>query len=58
VVLDRLAPPLWLHGHTSRAAAPSLAVDHGPTRAINVTGSVLVELLPPPEASLLPSTDG
>jgi hypothetical protein len=46
-VLDRLAPPLWLHGHTSTAAAPTLKVVHGPTTVINVTGSVLVELRPP-----------
>lgn len=49
-VLDRLAPPLWLHGHTSTAAAPTLAIDHGPTRLVNVTGSVLIEVLPPAPA--------
>ena len=47
-VLDRLAPPLWLHGHTSRASAPAWQVVHGPTTLLNVTGSVLVDLLPPP----------
>ena len=47
-VLDRLAPPLWLHGHTSTAAAPTLEIEYGATRLVNVTGSVLVELLPPP----------
>jgi uncharacterized protein len=46
-VLDRVAPPLWLHGHTSTAVAPTLEIEHGPTRLVNVTGSVLVELLPP-----------
>lgn len=50
-VLDRYAPPLWLHGHTSTAAAPTLEIEHGPTRLVNVTGSVLVELLPPPQAA-------
>ena len=46
-VLDRLRPRLWLHGHTTRAAAPTWRVEHGPTTLLNVTGSVLVELLPP-----------
>ena len=46
-VLDRLAPPLWLHGHTSTAIAPTLEIEHGSTKLVNVTGSVLVELLPP-----------
>lgn len=50
VVLDRLAPPLWLHGHTSTATAPTLEIEHGSTRLVNVTGSVLVELLPPAPA--------
>ena len=49
-VLDRLRPPLWLHGHTSRAASPVWQVERGPTTAVNVTGSVLIELLPPAEA--------
>jgi len=48
-VLDRLRPRLWLHGHTTRAAAPTWRVEHGPTTLLNVTGSVLVELLPPSE---------
>jgi hypothetical protein len=46
-VLDRLAPPLWLHGHTSRAANPVWQVEHGPSTVVNVTGSVLVELHDP-----------
>ena len=46
-VLDRLRPRLWLHGHTTRAAAPTWRVEHGPTTLLNVTGSVLVELLAP-----------
>ena len=47
-VLDRLRPALWLHGHTSRAANPVWQAVHGPTTLLNVTGSVLVELVPPP----------
>jgi hypothetical protein len=46
-VLERLRPPLWLHGHTTRASAMAWRVQHGPTELLNVTGSVLVELLPP-----------
>ena len=46
LVLERLRPRLWLHGHTTRASAPNPLVDHGPTTLVNVTGSVLVELRP------------
>lgn len=46
-LLDRLRPPLWLHGHVTTASVPNLEVVVGPTTLINVTGSVLVELLPP-----------
>jgi uncharacterized protein len=49
-VLDRLRPRLWLHGHTALAAVRDPIVEHGPTTVVNVTGSVLVELLPPEEA--------
>ena len=56
-VIDRLQPPLWLHGHTSRAASPVWQVEHGPTTAVNVTGSVLVDLLPPAEALRRPSVE-
>jgi Icc-related predicted phosphoesterase len=45
-VLDRIRPPLWLHGHTTRASAPNPIVQRGPTTLVNVTGSVLVELRP------------
>jgi hypothetical protein len=44
VVLDRLAPRLWLHGHTTRASQRTPIVEHGPTTVVNATGSVLVEL--------------
>ena len=46
-LLDRLRPPLWLHGHVTTASVPALRVDVGRTTLVNVTGSVLVELLPP-----------
>jgi hypothetical protein len=46
-LLDRLRPPLWLHGHTTIAAVADWRDEHGPTTVANVTGSVIVELLPP-----------
>ncbi len=46
-LLDRIRPPLWLHGHTALAAQRERVVRYGPTRLVNVTGSVLVELCPP-----------
>jgi uncharacterized protein len=47
-VLEHLRPRLWLHGHTTRASQRTPIVEHGPTTLINVTGSFLVELVPPP----------
>lgn len=46
LVLQRLRPRLWLHGHTTRASSPTPVVDRGGTTLINVTGSALVELRP------------
>jgi hypothetical protein len=46
-LLDRLRPPLWLHGHTTTALVQELKVMAGPTTVVNVTGAVVVELLPP-----------
>ena len=43
---ERLKPVLWVHGHTSPAAAPHWWVRHGPTTFVNVTGAVLLELTP------------
>lgn len=45
-LLDRLTPPLWLHGHTPLAGR-DWHCRHGPTTLVNVTGTVLVELDPP-----------
>ena len=45
-LLDRLRPPLWLHGHTPLAAAAGWHTPHGPTTLVNVSGSVLIELRP------------
>jgi Calcineurin-like phosphoesterase len=46
-LLDRLHPPLWLHGHTTIATVKDWRDTHGPTTVANVTGSVVVELVPP-----------
>jgi Icc-related predicted phosphoesterase len=46
-ILDRLRPPVWLHGHTTTASVPTLLVRQGPTTLVNVTGAVLLELVPP-----------
>ncbi len=46
-ILDRLAPPLWLHGHTALAACTDWRARLGPSTVVNVTGAVLVELMPP-----------
>lgn len=47
LLLERLAPPLWLHGHTNCSDRPDRTVAAGRTTVVNVTGSVLVELQPP-----------
>ncbi len=46
-LLDRVRPPLWLHGHTTAASVPEMRVRSGETTVVNVTGAVLVELRPP-----------
>jgi hypothetical protein len=46
-LLDRLRPPLWLHGHTTLATVADWRETYGPTTLVNVTGSVLVEVAPP-----------
>ena len=47
-LLDRLRPPVWLHGHTTTALVHRLSIHAGPTTVVNVTGAVLLELQPPP----------
>jgi uncharacterized protein len=46
-LLDRVHPPVWLHGHTTTASVPALLVHEGATTLVNVTGAVLLELVPP-----------
>ena len=44
-LLDRVRPPLWLHGHTTTASVPELQVRAGVTTVLNVTGAVVIELV-------------
>jgi Icc-related predicted phosphoesterase len=46
-LLERLRPPLWLHGHTTMASVPELVTRSDQTCVVNVTGAVLLELVPP-----------
>ena len=46
-LLDRLAPPVWLHGHTTTASVSRLVERSGPTVVANATGAILLELTPP-----------
>ena len=46
-LLERLRPPLWLHGHTTLASVADWRASLGPSTVANVTGSILVELVPP-----------
>jgi Icc-related predicted phosphoesterase len=46
-LLDRLAPPIWLHGHTTTASVPRLIEESGRTTVVNATGAVLVEITAP-----------
>ena len=56
LLLDRLAPPLWLHGHTTMAARSTWQERHGRTLLANATGSILVELSPPVSPATAPSS--
>ncbi|MDQ3128239.1 MAG: metallophosphoesterase [Chloroflexota bacterium] len=47
-LLDRLGPPIWLHGHTTTASVTRLVERSGPTVVANATGALLVELTAPP----------
>ncbi len=46
---DRLAPPLWLHGHTAlvRRGIDDRTTLHNGTLFYNCTGATLIELVPP-----------
>lgn len=46
-LLERIRPPLWLHGHTDPASIDDWRTSLGTSVVANVTGSVVVELIPP-----------
>jgi len=48
-LVDRLAPPLWLHGHTAlvRRGIDDRCARHNVTLFYNCTGATLIELVPP-----------
>jgi hypothetical protein len=48
-LVDRLSPPLWLHGHTAlvRRGIDDRCTVHDGTLFYNCTGATLVELAPP-----------
>ena len=48
-LVDRLSPPLWLHGHTAlvRRGIDDRCMRHEGTLFYNCTGATLVELQPP-----------
>jgi Icc-related predicted phosphoesterase len=54
-VCRRLQPLLWLHGHTSLAAARDWRVTCGATSLVNVTGAVVVEIGAAAEPSTTPA---
>lgn len=50
--VDRLSPPLWLHGHTAlvRRGIDDRCLTHDGTLFYNCTGATVVELSPPDRA--------
>lgn len=46
-LLERVRPPLWLHGHVPPASVESWRLDHDGTTVINATGAVLLQFDPP-----------
>jgi len=49
-LLEHVRPALWLHGHTPLAGAQDWRVQVGTTTVVNVTGAVVIDLLPPAPA--------
>jgi len=49
-LLERHHPPVWLHGHTTPASVIDWRVSFGSSTVANVTGSIVVELVPPTES--------
>jgi Icc-related predicted phosphoesterase len=51
-LMERIEPTLWLHGHTPLAASTEWDLQSGRTRVVNVTGAVVIDLLPPTPETL------
>jgi uncharacterized protein len=49
----RLAPRLWIHGHTALSAVPGWRQEWGGTTFVNVTGAVLIEFAADPLATTI-----
>ena len=45
-LLRRLKPALWIHGHTTPASVRDWSLDANGTKVVNVTGAVLIDLVP------------
>lgn len=54
-LLDRWRPPLWLHGHVPPASVERWSVTHAGSQVVNVTGAVLLEIVPPGAAARAPA---
>lgn len=56
MMVERLSPPLWLHGHTAlvRRGIDGRCARHGSTLLYNCTGASVVELVPPSEQRSTP----
>jgi len=46
-LLDRLQPPIWLHGHTTQASVHRMVERSGRSVVANTTGAMVVELRAP-----------
>jgi len=46
-LLEHLGPTLWLHGHTPPAATREWKIQVGTSTVVNVTGAVVIDLVPP-----------
>jgi hypothetical protein len=56
-LLERIRPPLWLHGHVPPASVEGWRLEHGPTVVANATGAVLVELALGGESETVPRAE-
>lgn len=54
----RLAPRLWIHGHTALSAVAGWRQDWRGTTFVNVTGAVLVEFASEPATTTIASAEG